>query len=176
MIFDTRQKKNLTTKAIHAVNVTCFYGGVFKYFEHHFHHCQIFPILLLWANVKCSSVCIPCTLRLNDAVVHESESSWGEWVFLIWNFSCNFIIIICSFLSAKNNASCTLQINQEKHLILPKLLFALCQLNELLHVFNANEVRLHSKITFQFFQYLDPNLSNSLLFDRQWDPLTGFGR
>ena len=76
--FDTRQKKNLTTKAIHAcvrVNVTCFYGGVFKYFEHHFHHCQIFPILLLWANVKCSSVCIPCTLRLNDAVVQESESS-----------------------------------------------------------------------------------------------------
>ena len=127
--FDTRQKKNLTTKAIHAcvrVNVTCFYGGVFKYFEHHFHHCQIFPILLLWANVKCSSVCIPCTLRLNDAVVQESESSWGEWVFLIWNFSCNFIIIICSFLSAKNNAICTLQINQEKHLILPKI--ALCTL------------------------------------------------
>ena len=27
-----------------------------------------------------------------------------------------------------------------------------------------------------FFQYLDPNLSNSLLFDRQWDPLTDFGR
>ena len=96
--------------------------------------------------------------------------------FLIWNFSCNFIIIICSFLSAKNNAICTLQINQEKHLILPKLLFALCQLNGPLHVFNANEVRLHSKITFQFFQYLDPNLSNSLLFDRQWDPLAGFGR
>ena len=32
------------------------------------------------------------------------------------------------------------------------------------------------KLPFDFFQYLDPNLSNSLLFDRQWDPLTGFGR
>ena len=47
--------------------------------------------------------------------------------FLIWNFSCNFIIIICSFLSAKNNAICTLQINQEKHLILQKKI-ALCTL------------------------------------------------
>ena len=27
---------------------------------------------------------------------------------------------------------------------------------------------------FNFFHYLDPNLSNSLLFDRQWDPLAGF--
>ena len=39
-----------------------------------------------------------------------------EWVFLIWNFSCNFIII-CSFLSA---AICILQINQEKRLNTPK--------------------------------------------------------
>ena len=37
--------------------------------------------------------------------------------FLIWNFSYNFIIIICSFLSA---AICILQINQEKRLNTPK--------------------------------------------------------